>query len=200
MPQKDSAEKSVREIRRNKTRKTWRISGAATPIGRRGGALGGSGEASNSRRLLPYCFRRNRQEPQRAPKYLKRWWPRAESRASEAGHAPAKRSLAANCRHLDFQFVRMVCTGLSSGVHKRSIPTTYLAPEIPPRSVHVHQYPVVGLQRGYTALGCKSCEASRMNPYSSTANQREKHTGDHDSCGKRVPQPVELGVGVEPRR
>lgn len=31
------------------------------------------------------------------------WWPRTESRASEAGHALAKRSLAANCRHLDLQ-------------------------------------------------------------------------------------------------
>jgi hypothetical protein len=34
---------------------------------------------------------------------LKSWWPRTESRASEAGQAPVKRSLTANCRHLDFQ-------------------------------------------------------------------------------------------------
>ena len=126
------------------------FSRASTLIGGRGGALGG--EASNSRRLLPYCFRRNGRDPQLAPKYLKRWWPRAESRASKAGHAPAKRSLAANCRHLEFQFVRMVCTGLSSGVYKRSIPATYLAPKIPPSSAHVHQYQPMGLQRGYKSL------------------------------------------------
>ena len=90
------------------------------------------------------------------------WWPRTESRASEARHPPAKRSLTANCRHLDFQFVRMVCTGLSSSAHHRQIPATRLESEVPPNSVHVHQYPTAGLQRGYTTHECKGCEASRM--------------------------------------
>ena len=38
----------------------WRVRG-----------LGGEGAASNSRRVLPYCFRRNGREPPQAPKYLK---------------------------------------------------------------------------------------------------------------------------------